>query len=253
MKKLVFLFLSASILLSACIKEDVTVDNALPVVQTVSAKKLPNNQVLLTGQVIRAGAAPLDILGFCYNKKQEPALIDNQIDINPKTGTFTAIVNEMYPLDTIYFNTYAGNQYGYTTGKSLKYVVENNIAPAVPCVMDSNSFYDGAFTSQNGFVYKSTTQVVRGKLAIIGNFSNDDIRIEFNTLNPTNGVYTVGDLSSNDPTKCYARITNYQFENGGKIYVTENGDGTYWVSFCELIYYVGSFDAKAKGRLKVYN
>ena len=253
MKKFIFLLLSTSILLSGCIKEDVTIDNALPIVQTISAKKLPNNQVLLTGQVNREGAAPLDILGFCYNRKHEPALIDNQIDINPRTGTFTAIVEEMYPLDTIYFNTYAGNQYGYTAGKALKYVVENNVAPTVPCTMEENSFYNGTFTTRNGFVYKSTSQVRWGKLAIIANFSNDDIHIEFNTLNPTNGVYTIGDLSTNDPTKCYASLTNSTFANGGKIYVTENGDGTYWVQFCDLVYYVGSFQVKANAKLKVTN
>lgn len=253
MKKLIFLFIGTTLLFASCIKEDVTMSNALPIVETISATKLTDNRILLTGNVKRQGAAELDVLGFCYNKKQEPALIDNQININPKTGTFSAVVYDMYPLDTIYFNTYAANQYGYSTGKPLKYVVENNVAPTVPCNMEDNSYYNGSYTTKNGFVYKSTSQVLWGKMAIIANFSNEDIHIEFNTLNPTNGIYTIGDLSSNDPTKCYASLSNNTFDSGGKIYVTENGDGSYYVQFCDLVYYVGNFQVKTSAKLKVTN
>lgn len=239
-------------LLSGCIKDEVTLQNALPIVETVSATKLSGNRLALTGNVQRAGAAPLDILGFCYHKSRPPLLTDNQIDINPKTGQFSAVLENIFPLDTIYFNTYAGNQYGYTTGNPLQYIVENNAPPVIPCTVDSNAYYDGTFTVRNGYVYKSTNQAQWGKLAIIANFSTVDLRIEFNTLNPTNGVYTIGDMSTNDPTMCYVRTNNNVFDQGGKVYVKENGDGTYWVSFCDLSFNVGSFTVRTKANLKVY-
>lgn len=234
---------------TSCIQEVVEPTNALPVVETLTVTKLPNNQLLLSGKISNKGAAEVEDVGFCFSRKEIPSLLDNQRKATLNNGIFSVVVDEFYPLDTIYVRAFAGNRYGFSEGQNQFYVVERNAAPVVPCTLDSNTYFDGTFTinANSIFMTKSTKYT---KVEIYTSMT--DIEIGFNTEQVTSGIYTINNSWRSSPQTCDMHITNYTMNDGGLVYVTEREDG-FLISFCDVTFNVGNYVVHTKGNFRVYN
>jgi len=250
------LFLS---LLGSCEKEFDSPQDALPSVETVSAEMAPSGKIRLKGNVTREGFGDLKHIGFFMGPAPQLNMLDHQLLLDPEKGEYSTDIDPIEPNDTLYFNTFAANKYGYTIGSVKSFIMPYPEPAVAPCTPADNSLLYAGSTFTNAIIYAGKQIASWGEYAVRGSWvgtGGPEVTVEFNREKPINGVYTTGNIIDfpNDPTLVMVRIldfeTNYCLD-GGKVYVSENGDGSYYVTFCNLKYVLFDNGYSLKGRMLV--
>ncbi len=233
---IVLLLLFGSTSFYSCKKK--TFDDALPQITLVSATVSNLDSVLLVANITSAGANALEYCGFAYSANPSFSVLNRQVLFQATgTGKFQAVVPAIHD-STYYFKAFAANGFGYNVSNVIKYTVPTPAPAIAPCTLTNNYVNDGGL----GFSvssYGSAANPQWGGYTVTLNGTNEDIAISF-PYKPINGVYnTVSDGSTMGAGQACVSITNfniYYVNNGGKIYVSVNSNGTTTISFCSLTY-----------------
>jgi hypothetical protein len=246
MRYIIFL-LTVSLFLSGCNKDKYL---RLPVVETFSVE-VSGTEVIVTGKVIDDGNTGGLILGFCYEKGEEPATIQkNQIlvDWMYSDGTFQTAIQKLEQGSTYYFKAFIVNDQGYATGNAIRYVVPRFEAPAAPCedALTTNRITDGeqsypvtvssGISPFSGSSYDFTVSCGSWNLEIVFSFREKPITGVYSTVGRIER-YGADDQVSVQISKRVGFSNQTMVINTGlPVYVNRVDDDKITISFCDLIY-----------------
>ncbi len=178
-------------------------DITTPVVQTNAAINITTNSAIINGNVTSDGGSTITQRGFYWSSTdQTPDLDDNLTTVSGTTGSYSKSLTGLTPNTTYYYNAFATNSQGTTTGSVQSFktnqditapVVQTNAATTITtnsATLNGNVTSDGGSTIiQRGFYRSASDQTPD---------SND---------NPTIVSGTTGNFSENltglDPNTTY--------------------------------------------------
>jgi len=231
--------------------------NTIPTIEIVSVET-ENDTTIIVGKVLDEGIGKLDYIGFCYNQKGDPGLLENQIlveSISSENVFYTSII-ELKPDSTYYFKAFASNGISYGESEAMSFMIPLTSAPNVPCVLLNDTVYKDGYP-YNVNVYSGEPYSAQGNWGIRASCS-PDLRLKFDFHDiPANGIYTSCDHISFDLDNKNVFVSIevgffmdlYSINSGGKIYVENITNDSIIVSFCNLTYTQSSSDIELKGKL----
>jgi hypothetical protein len=201
--------------------------------------------IKVTGTVAKEGAAPLEVLGFCFSKNAEFPINENQglADyFDGKTFSYTYPAYLFEEGATYNFKAFATSDYGYVVSNVSKISDLVLLSADAPCENNPfafrygtslpNSIDQNTFTSQS-FDYIEYLNTIQGGPAVIG--------IQFRSP-PSNGIYTSSqfnfDLSPTE-ARIYIGMNGVTLE-GGLIYVNHLGGNEYSIETCDVPFRVSA-------------
>jgi hypothetical protein len=113
----------------SCRKPLENVEDYFPKVKMLSAQVQTDGSILVTGMIESEGESPVESVGFCCGTQSSPPINSKQV-IAGTAKTFSAVFDMNFNYDsTYYFNAWAVNAHGYSTGVSI--AMNNIIGPPV--------------------------------------------------------------------------------------------------------------------------
>lgn len=229
---------------------------ALPEIELLGAK-VDGYDVTLTANVKSEGRTPINYMGFFYSLENPmPDAKSSQVLMNGTKGMFTKTLYDLEPDTVYYFRAFASNDYGYVYSKQVIKVRTNRVV--APCSYTQNTiinhtgthtFDDFDMDTREGFGY--------WEVSLNDYFTGWNYYFTFNRIPPTTGEYLV----VNDATGWTQRSVDVHFvsnmlqswsiDEGTKVYVTKNSDGSLKIEFCDLQYTNNSGKASFKGHILV--
>jgi len=225
----------------SCKKPLKNMEDYYPKVQTVSAEVQNDGSVIVTGDIVDAGAADVENWGFCMSTGPKPEMADSQ---HLGTSLFKTLYKGFSQDSSYSFRAWAYNSYGYSYGNiiTLNRVVVSPITP--PCSMTKNTIkYTDSGSETFTSVYKPK-QGTDGHWTITASNTYGSIDFEF---------------GEKPVTREYTTIYNNNYIGWGEIYVSFNGvfntgkldpgssvivnkltDTTWEVTVCSAPWYNGS-------------
>ncbi len=251
----IILFIILFVFNNACKKDKLNKPFPYVKLETLPVLYIDGNKDRLSGRVLDTQDEKVAYVGFCYSFEPNPDILDNQVLFNGKTGKFSTDITGLKTNDTIYVMAFAANEYGYSKGNIVQYIKIKPAPPVVPCSLKNNTIINNGL-EVNASIYSGANYSTFGKFGIVGeNFSSGtSVTVEFNKL-LENGIYPVNSNLFTQSDK-YSKVKigtglGTSIDNGGNVYVVENTDGSFAVTFCDLTYRVGSFTATLKGKFIV--
>ncbi|HTB07856.1 MAG TPA: hypothetical protein VK806_12960 [Bacteroidia bacterium] len=221
-------------------------NEALPVVQFVSASAVGNDSIILIGNVTSSGADAVQYVGFAYAEQPSFDILSNQVLLNGTTGMFSWKVKAL-PDSTYYIKCFAANSFGYAATGNFKYTVPVGSPQSAPCAstIPANSVVDNKITYSMSVNYDNTYPQY-GTVGIeTSGFPSESVNIYFNGA-PANGIYSTASDPTNfnfdsNPYDCVIMINSSYFTNsGGQVYVAVTSPGHGTITFCSIPYVVSS-------------
>ncbi len=258
---LICLIAVSCILLNSCKKgsfdlfEDPS-KGALPIIDLLSAS-VDKYDVTITANVKSEGKAPVDYMGFFYSLDNPmPDAKSSQVLMNGQKGMFIETIYDLEPDTVYYFRAFACNDYGYVYSKQVVKVRTSRVV--APCSYTQNTiinhtgthtFDEFDMSTHEGFDY--------WEVALNDYFTGWNYYFKFNRIPLTTGEYQV----VNDVTGWTQRsvevyfvsnmLQTWSIDEGTKVYVTKNSDGSLKIEFCNLQYTNNSGKASFKGHVLV--
>lgn len=240
----------------SCRKALPDVSDYFPDVRTVSATVQTDGTVLVEGEIVSEGDAPVEYTGFCCGTMNEPQLLNRQLISTSVSGThFTAVYSGFSIDSTYYFRSWATNDYGYVYGDII--VLDSIVATPVvaPCSLPMNSVNTGGSTPT--YTYYDVTQPTQ--YMGIWEFdaessSGPSVHFEFGS-GLTTGIYTTTINTSPGSGEVYVSFingfTSGALNSGSNVYVNTIGPGTYEVTICNAPWTYNSSTFYFRTRLTV--
>jgi hypothetical protein len=228
-------FLISVMLASSCQKPLKDVNDYFPKIQTTSAIVQPDGTVLLEGEVESEGAAPIDLLGFCWLNGEIPTLRNNQaLAATYEDGKFSTVISDFDSDSVYYFRSWATNNYGYVYGNvlSLEGIIATPVDP--PCTLSPNSWNHGAGSygtindaSEPAYLVDTWNVSADGNgIAVTLYFGSELTTGIYETSASTspgsNGVYV----------NFYAGFINGHLNSGSDVYVNTIAPHQYEITIC---------------------
>jgi hypothetical protein len=240
MNKYLFL-ISLGLLFFSCQKALNDVGDYFPQLKMVSATVQADGTVLLEGEILSVGAAPIEYLGFCCNTNPNPDILDRQLWADSITGNkFSAVMSGFSPDEVYYFKAWATNEYGYAIGKDsvvLSGISAANVDP--PCTLVPNSCNIGG-GQPTGEYFNVSALAPNGSL---GYWNLDALTSTGPTVNmkfgsePATGVFTTTDFSSPGAqavyVSFYSGFISGSLNSGSKVYVKRLEPGKFEIVICD--------------------
>jgi hypothetical protein len=223
--------LALSLLLLSC-EKPITI----PEVETTEITYKTQVYAWAGGNVISNGGEELLKKGLCWSTDSIPTVADSKTFEGIHTGVFSSQMTDLTSNTTYHLRAYATNGEGTAYGDEIIFTTNDNTVPT-PCNPDTNSIYFGSQRQtfyhvspyDNGFSYKFK-----------GSGSDSDLSIEFNKA-PVTGKYVTSNSPGVSSNECYVSGvfggTFSYFYVGSEydtVYVIQNGEGIYTMSFCDL-------------------
>jgi hypothetical protein len=224
------------------------------VLVTVPAFNISQTSIDTGGEISTNDDVDITAKGVCWGQNPNPTIEDSKTSDGTGKDNFTSEINGLLPNESYYarayvrqgFNTTYGNQISFTTAPI-------NINP--PCLPVKNTIKYNLITESFNYVSFGTLHASYGNYAMIGNASKADLKIEF-IEKPKTGIYITREVSGfYNPSDCLIRATlsnfSYSSFNGDTLYIVENGDGKYSMTFCNVKLSSGStpFDFYVDGNI----
>ena len=116
--KLMFFFLSLTMIMSGCKKEE---DGDLPSVITKDAVQISAQSAVCNAEVTDEGGTPLKAKGVCWSNNNNPSIEGNHTDNGTTTGAFASSITSLSPNTTYYYKAYATNNAGTAYGETKSF------------------------------------------------------------------------------------------------------------------------------------
>ena len=222
----------------ACRKALPDINDYFPAVKTLSATVQADGTVLVEGQLVSEGAAPVQYAGFCCGTGQRPHITERQlIAENVTDGKFTAVYSGFNPDSTYYFRTWATNEYGYAYGDSVSLSGISATPVDPPCSMSLNSCSPGGFQPLAYFDEVSVvSRSVSGWELTASSSSGPLVKFTFGSALAT-GVFQTVDYTSPESGQVFVRFYSGFIQSalnaGSKVYVHALGSGVYDIAICD--------------------
>jgi hypothetical protein len=248
-------FLFAAAIFSGCKKA--RYEDALPVTEITSVTMIDDETAEVKGKLVSPGEAGIEYLGFCYGYTPNPDMESNETLVQPgEDGTFTGKV-KLQQDSTYYFRAFATNYFGYSMSRDFEYTVPHAGPQIAPCPLDDNTIllmstkYPVGGTGFSHPLYGTHGVYADSEWGTGG----PGIEIEFKKY-PANGVYTTVDdgwdfRDYGKTSEVYVSVSDETVEPGGKVYVSENPDGSLLISFCDLKFYFSSSEINTSAKFVV--
>lgn len=228
-----------------------------PTIRMVSATLQMDGSVLVEGEIVSEGDAPLTYIGFCCGTMSKPEMLNRQLISSTMSGShFTAVyAGTGFSVDsTYYFRAWACNGYGYSYGDivSLDSIIATPVTP--PCSLVMNMVNIGGTTPNDSYYDVTQPTVYMGMWEFDATGNNTDVHFKFGS-NLTTGIYTTTSSTNPASGEVYVQFTNGSFggvlNSGSSVYVNTVGSGVYEVTICSSPYVYSSTTLYFKTRLTV--
>lgn len=242
-----FLFLFTvlvSLIFVSCDKDSPFKDysDPYPKIETLDAIAGEGDTIILTANCTSEGKFPLDFVGFYYDTDSIPKMNRQEV-FEPVLGKFGCKIGGLSSDSTYYFVPFAVNNLGYSKGAVKSFKVGKPLPQIAPCGLNENS----AILNGSNVSLSYPTSSISFSNAIItaeSYTSGIAITLKFNGTKLTSGKYTTSTestLALGAKNVLVSVRNSYDYtENpivaGGTVYVSDNGNGTVTVSFCDLNY-----------------
>lgn len=245
-----------AIILFGCDKESPfkNYKDALPVVQTLDAIAGEGDTIIFAGECSSEGKLPLEYIGFYYGTDSIPRM-DRQFVFEPIVGKFGYKLGGLSPDSTYYYVAFAVNELGPTKGEIKSFKVGKPVPQVAPCTMDVNTvIYNG---SEASLSYPFAEITNNDAVVTAESYSSGlQLSITFNETTIPSGKYVTSNYATLQLGAKNVLITlgsgynETALNTGQSVYVSDNGDGTVTVSFCDLEYKSNNTTKKISAKLK---
>jgi hypothetical protein len=225
-----------------------------PKVQTLEAVPGEGDTIILAGECTSEGKFPLQYIGFYYDTDPNPKM-DRQEAFEPFIGKFGSKIGGLSPDSTYYYVAFAVNDLGYSKGDVKSFKVGKPTPQVAPCTMPSN------FVSLNGS--ESTlsypfSEITNNDAVITTESYSSGIQLSltFNETSITSGKYVTSNYSTLQLGAKNVLITvgngfsETALISGQTVYVSDKGDGTVTISFCDLEYKLNNTTKTISAKIK---
>lgn len=227
------------LLYSSCRKAKSDYNDYLPKLKTISATVQTDGSVLVKGELVSDGEAPVWYVGFCCSTKNPPEMTERQIICS---NTFSAIYPNLNADSSYHFRAWATNKYGYSYSNTI--TLDSIIAPLVtaPCSLAMNTVSkDGSFTSS---IYSVSHPVYDFNSGYTVDVSANGLSFTLLFGSPVaNGIFTTYAGPDTHPPfrQVYIKLNYpYALNAGTNVYVNTISPGIFDVTICEAPWVAGS-------------
>ncbi len=235
MTSLRILFFSALFLLFAtCRKVQKNPRAYYPTVKTLSAEKLPDGTVKVTGQLTSKGSSDIEFAGFCMDTLPNPGMTQNQVMVSAVTGdTFSYTFSSFNTLKKYYFRAWVANGHGYGMGDAM--LADSIIfdSTAIPCspAKQKVSWAGIPYNTSEGYTYVSGLTATSYGYDVFTSTGSHTIIYSFGQY-PVSGIYKTS--GNTDPAQYIMTITvdGIKTNGGATVYVRQLFDKTIDLVLC---------------------
>lgn len=235
MTSLRIFFISAFVLLfAACRKVEKDPRAYYPTVKTLSAEKLPDGTVKVTGRLISKGSSGIEFAGFCMDTLPNPGMTQNQVIVSAiAADTFSYTFGSFNTLKKYYFRAWVANGHGYGMGDA---VLADSIifdSTAIPCspAKQKVSWAGIPYTATEGYTYISGLTATSYGYDVLTSSGSHTIIYSFGQY-PISGFYKTS--GNTDPRQYIMNITvdGIKTDGGATVYVRQLFDKTIDITLC---------------------
>jgi hypothetical protein len=242
-KSLIIFLLLGGLLILGCQKRLKNTKDYHPTLQ-LTVESVPGGQQV-TVEVIDLGAAPIEVVGFCFSSSADFSIEENQqIQNAGNSYTFSYTYPNAFFEEggSYYFKAFTTSEYGYIVSNVVYMDEVEFLSVEAPCTQQEYRFrLSGSLSNIIGtstavsqsFDYIEYRNYVDGGPAVIG--------IQFRSQ-PATGIYSSSqynyDLSPTE-ARIYMGMNGVTLE-GGSIYVNHLGGNEYRVQACDVPFKFGS-------------
>lgn len=244
MRKLIYLSLISTLLSCTTDNNESGFGNGDELsVTTTEITAISNNEALTGGTIVDDGGQPILSAGVCWNTSPAPTVNDQVLEDFGSGDTFTSQLTGLVPNTEYFVRAFIGTGQEVAYGQELSFTT-TNVAPTVPCSIQDNKL--DMLTLSNDYSYSSVifSEDAFGDFVMTGGGSGSDLRIYFENVAPSTGVYRTASQGSLTNGECSVAGTffnmTFRAASGQDVYVEKISDNQYSISFCDLPF--GSID-----------
>jgi len=251
MKKLTLL-LALAMLFASCGSDEETpepTDPNLATVVTLEAVDITSNSATIGVEIPNEGGSVIRGKGIVWSVTSGPTINDQGLYEGIGNQSFEMGMTDLEELTTYYVRGYAENDFGVSYGNEISFSTpEAAVAP--PCSPENNYMdYNGYDVNYNT---PSTRETGAGwfECDASDGTGNANFTITFDTEPETGEYYTVVGLPDPFTTQCnmsgvfgLGLGSNYGAETGKIVYVENNGNGKFSITFCDVTFSPSSSSA----------
>lgn len=234
MKLRTIFFISIAFAFAACKKVQKNVHNYYPVVKTVSAEKLGDGSVRVTGQIVSGGSTDVAYAGFCWDTVPNPRMVQNQVMVDEITnGMFSYTFSSFSTTKKYYFRAWAGNDDGYDIGADAMADTIIFDSSAIPCspAKQKVAFTGIANITESYTLISPLTASAMG-YQVIAHTGSHTIIYDFGQY-PISGFYkTVGGTTQTGGRYMAISVDGIRSNGGADVYVRQGFDNTIGLTLC---------------------
>lgn len=238
MRKLIYLLLITTLL--SCTTDNLETGfgsgNELSVT-TTEITSISNNEAFTGGTINDDGDQSILSTGVCWSTTPAPTINDEVLEDFGSGATFTSQLTGLLPNTEYFVRAFIGTEQEVAYGQELSFTT-TNVAPTVPCNIQDNKL--DILTVNNNFSYTSVLFIedAFGDFVLMGSGSGSDLRIYFENVAPSTGIYTTASQGFLANNECSVAGTffnrTFRADLDHDIYVEKISDDQYNISFCDL-------------------
>lgn len=238
-KELIILLCMVELLLTTChksLKVEKDVQNYYPKVKTLSAQKLRDGTVKVTGLIVSTGSTPVEYVGFCMDTLPGPAMLSNQRTIDTlHADTFSYIYSGLEFPKKYYFRAWVANGSGYVIGADV-FADSITFDPAlIPCqpplqhliLTNSTSNLDYKYS----LIYDLTSTGTQYGISAYAEDHSIDLTFE---IIPTSGIYYNGGTGGHGNQRVLINVDHMEFSDPCNVYVRQVDAHVAEITICSL-------------------
>ncbi len=228
-------FFSFALLFSTCRKVEKNAHAYYPIVKTLSAEKLPDGSVKVTGQLISNGSSGIEFAGFCMDTLPNPGMAKNQVMVDVITAdTFSYIFSSFNTLKKYYFRAWAANGNGYNIGAD---VVADSIifdSTAVACTPEKQkvAWAGIPYNNSESYTYISGLTESPEGYDVTTYTGTHSVTYSFGQY-PVSGIYKTSGVSQPGAYTMAITVDGIKTKGGANVYVRQMFDNTIDITLCQ--------------------
>ncbi|MCD6010603.1 MAG: hypothetical protein K0Q79_465 [Flavipsychrobacter sp.] len=233
MTSLRILFLSALVLVFAtCRKVEKNARAYYPKVKTLSAEKLPDGTVKITGQLTSKGTSDIEFAGFCMDTLPNPGMTQNQVMVSAITGdTFSYTFGSFNTLKKYYFRAWVANGHGYGIGDAVladSIVFDTTLRACAPA-KQKITWAGIPYNRADPYTYISGLTETPDGYDVITRSDSRTIIYSFGQY-PISGIYKTSGYIG--PNNVVVSVDGMKTKGGANVYVEQLFDKTIDITLC---------------------
>ncbi len=222
-------------LFSTCKKVEKDVNNYYPKVKTISATKLPDGTVRVTGQIVSGGSTPIKYAGFCMDTKPNPDMQQNQVlATNITEDTFTYIYSNFDAFKKYYFRAWVANTNGYAIDSDVSADKITLDISLVPCQLNIGIL---SLTDTNTIIeaFSYVAPVNPASSDFNAYTKNHNIYFRFGRV-PFSGIFHTTDADYPDNSSVMIMVDGNRAAAGANVYVRQISSTIIELTICQITY-----------------